>query len=91
MKYSFTVCDCELRDPYMYVCVRFVGYYREFRSLVIEMVLATDMTSHFQQVKTMKTALGHHDFSLDKPKSLCLILHACDISHPSKDWELHTS
>ncbi|XP_022694733.1 calcium/calmodulin-dependent 3',5'-cyclic nucleotide phosphodiesterase 1A-like isoform X4 [Varroa jacobsoni] len=65
--------------------------YREFRSLVIEMVLATDMTSHFQQVKTMKTALGHHDFSLDKPKSLCLILHACDISHPSKDWELHTS
>uniref|UniRef100_A0A6B0VES0 Phosphodiesterase n=1 Tax=Ixodes ricinus TaxID=34613 RepID=A0A6B0VES0_IXORI len=63
--------------------------YREFRMLVIEMVLATDMTSHFQQVKTMKTALSHHDFSLDKAKALSLILHCCDISHPSKEWRLH--
>lgn len=30
---------------------------RELRALVIEMVLATDMSCHFQQVKTMKTAL----------------------------------
>ncbi|XP_077502315.1 dual specificity calcium/calmodulin-dependent 3',5'-cyclic nucleotide phosphodiesterase 1A-like isoform X9 [Amblyomma americanum] len=63
--------------------------YKEFRLLVIEMVLATDMTSHFQQVKTMKTALSHHDFSLDKAKALSLILHCCDISHPSKEWRLH--
>lgn len=28
---------------------------RAFRSLVIEMVLATDMSSHFQQLKQMKT------------------------------------
>ncbi|CAN7991189.1 unnamed protein product, partial [Ixodes hexagonus] len=61
--------------------------YREFRMLVIEMVLATDMTSHFQQVKTMKTALSHHDFR--QSKALSLILHCCDISHPSKEWRLH--
>lgn len=63
--------------------------YKEFRLLVIEMVLATDMTSHFQQVKTMKTALSHHDISLDKPKALSLLLHCCDISHPCKEWRLH--
>lgn len=31
--------------------------FRELRALVIEMVLATDMSCHFQQVKSMKTAL----------------------------------
>ena len=31
--------------------------HRELRALVIEMVLATDMSCHFQQVKSMKTAL----------------------------------
>lgn len=35
----------------------FCGLSRELRALVIEMVLATDMSCHFQQVKTMKTAL----------------------------------
>ncbi|OXB55748.1 hypothetical protein ASZ78_005250 [Callipepla squamata] len=31
--------------------------WREFRALVIEMVLATDMSCHFQQIKAMKNAL----------------------------------
>ncbi|CAJ0943299.1 unnamed protein product [Ranitomeya imitator] len=31
--------------------------FTELRALVIEMVLATDMSCHFQQVKTMKTGL----------------------------------
>ena len=30
---------------------------RELRALVVEMVLATDMSCHFQQVKTMKNFL----------------------------------
>ncbi|XP_045604256.1 dual specificity calcium/calmodulin-dependent 3',5'-cyclic nucleotide phosphodiesterase 1A isoform X3 [Procambarus clarkii] len=63
--------------------------FREFRSLVIEMVLATDMSSHFQQIKAMKTMLSLQDSSLDKSKALSLVLHCCDISHPSKSWELH--
>ncbi|KFM58335.1 Calcium/calmodulin-dependent 3',5'-cyclic nucleotide phosphodiesterase 1B, partial [Stegodyphus mimosarum] len=64
--------------------------YREFRGLVIEMVLGTDMSSHFQQIKTMKTLLCHSDFSaMDKAKVLSLMLHCCDISHPAKDWNLH--
>lgn len=32
--------------------------YREFRSLVIDMVLATDMSYHFQQIKNMKNMLS---------------------------------
>ena len=31
---------------------------RNFRQLVIEMVLATDMSSHFTQLKTMKNLLS---------------------------------
>lgn len=32
--------------------------FRNFRHLVIEMVLATDMNSHFTQLKTMKSLLS---------------------------------
>ncbi|XP_065561856.1 dual specificity calcium/calmodulin-dependent 3',5'-cyclic nucleotide phosphodiesterase 1-like isoform X2 [Artemia franciscana] len=63
--------------------------FREFRNLVIEMVLATDMSCHFQQVKAAKSALGSIDQSLDKSKVLSLVLHSCDISHPSKPWDMH--
>lgn len=31
--------------------------YREFRTLVIDMVLATDMSFHFQQMKSMKNLI----------------------------------
>uniref|UniRef100_A0A8D0H1Y9 Phosphodiesterase n=1 Tax=Sphenodon punctatus TaxID=8508 RepID=A0A8D0H1Y9_SPHPU len=60
----------------------------ELRSLVIEMVLATDMSCHFQQVKTMKT-LQKLERS-DKSKALSLLLHAADISHPTKQWAVHS-
>lgn len=30
------------------------------------------------------------NFSIDKNKALCLIVHACDISHASKPWHLHS-
>lgn len=32
--------------------------YREFRSFVIDMVLATDMSGHFQQLKNMKSIIS---------------------------------
>ncbi|KAI3385899.1 hypothetical protein SNEBB_006308 [Seison nebaliae] len=65
--------------------------YREFRDLVIEMVLATDMSLHFQQVKTMTNLLSLPENleKIDKSKALSLILHTADISHPAKRWELH--
>ncbi|XP_017594110.1 calcium/calmodulin-dependent 3',5'-cyclic nucleotide phosphodiesterase 1C isoform X4 [Corvus cornix cornix] len=61
---------------------------RELRALVIEMVLATDMSCHFQQIKAMKNALQQPE-GIDKPKALSLLLHTADISHPAKAWDLH--
>ncbi|KAM4880930.1 LOW QUALITY PROTEIN: dual specificity calcium/calmodulin-dependent 3',5'-cyclic nucleotide phosphodiesterase 1B [Sylvia borin] len=63
--------------------------FAELRALVIEMVLATDMSCHFQQVKSMKTALQQLE-RLDKSKVLSLLLHAADISHPTKQWAVHS-
>ncbi|XP_075903522.1 dual specificity calcium/calmodulin-dependent 3',5'-cyclic nucleotide phosphodiesterase 1A isoform X2 [Nelusetta ayraudi] len=62
--------------------------WRELRTLVVEMVLATDMSCHFQQIKAMKSLLQQPE-ALDKPKALSLLLHTADISHPAKCWELH--
>ncbi|XP_069389035.1 dual specificity calcium/calmodulin-dependent 3',5'-cyclic nucleotide phosphodiesterase 1A isoform X2 [Paralichthys olivaceus] len=62
--------------------------WRELRSLVIEMVMSTDMSCHFQQIKTMRNSLSQ-THSIDKVKVLSLMLHAADISHPAKAWPLH--
>uniref|UniRef100_A0A4W5PYP4 Phosphodiesterase n=1 Tax=Hucho hucho TaxID=62062 RepID=A0A4W5PYP4_9TELE len=61
----------------------------ELRALVIEMVLATDMSSHLVQVKAIKGCLQQQE-GIDKPKALSLLLHTADISHPSKPWGLHS-
>ncbi|XP_029385541.1 calcium/calmodulin-dependent 3',5'-cyclic nucleotide phosphodiesterase 1A-like [Echeneis naucrates] len=62
--------------------------WRELRSLVVEVVLATDMSCHFQQIKIMKSLLQQPE-AIDKPKALSLLLHTADISHPAKQWDLH--
>ncbi|XP_034561801.1 calcium/calmodulin-dependent 3',5'-cyclic nucleotide phosphodiesterase 1C [Notolabrus celidotus] len=62
--------------------------WRELRTLVVEMVLATDMSCHFQQIKAMKSLLQQPE-TIDKPKALSLLLHTADISHPAKRWDLH--
>ncbi|XP_030643511.1 calcium/calmodulin-dependent 3',5'-cyclic nucleotide phosphodiesterase 1A [Chanos chanos] len=62
--------------------------WRELRALVIEMVMSTDMSCHFQQIKTMRSALQQPE-GIDKAKALSLMLHAADISHPAKGWQLH--
>ncbi|XP_009580852.1 PREDICTED: calcium/calmodulin-dependent 3',5'-cyclic nucleotide phosphodiesterase 1B-like, partial [Fulmarus glacialis] len=63
--------------------------FAELRALVIEMVLATDMSCHFQQVKSMKTSLQQLE-RIDKSKVLSLLLHAADISHPTKQWSVQS-
>ncbi|CAH8867357.1 unnamed protein product [Trichobilharzia szidati] len=62
--------------------------YKEFRQLVIDMVLCTDMSLHFQQIKNMKSMISMPE-SIDKTKALSLIVHCADISHPAKEWNLH--
>ncbi|KAI8125286.1 5'-cyclic nucleotide phosphodiesterase 1, Calcium/calmodulin-dependent 3' [Lucilia cuprina] len=63
--------------------------YRELRTLIIDMVLSTDMSFHFQQLKNMKNLLTLNEATIDKSKALALVLHCCDISHPAKRWNLH--
>ncbi|XP_071977675.1 dual specificity calcium/calmodulin-dependent 3',5'-cyclic nucleotide phosphodiesterase 1A isoform X1 [Engystomops pustulosus] len=62
--------------------------WRDLRTLVIEMVLSTDMSGHFQQIKTMRNTLQQPE-GIDKSKAMSLILHAADISHPAKVWDMH--
>ncbi|XP_052563690.1 dual specificity calcium/calmodulin-dependent 3',5'-cyclic nucleotide phosphodiesterase 1-like isoform X6 [Culex pipiens pallens] len=63
--------------------------FRELRSLIIDMVLATDMSFHFQQLKNMRNLLTLAEPQVDKSKALSLVLHCCDISHPAKRWDIH--
>ncbi|KAK2502676.1 hypothetical protein MC885_004995, partial [Smutsia gigantea] len=62
--------------------------WRDLRNLVIEMVLSTDMSGHFQQIKNIRNSLQQPE-GVDKAKTMSLILHAADISHPAKSWRLH--
>ncbi|XP_003791507.1 calcium/calmodulin-dependent 3',5'-cyclic nucleotide phosphodiesterase 1A [Otolemur garnettii] len=62
--------------------------WRDLRNLVIEMVLSTDMSGHFQQIKNIRNSLQQHE-GIDRAKAMSLILHAADISHPAKPWNLH--
>ncbi|XP_071499528.1 dual specificity calcium/calmodulin-dependent 3',5'-cyclic nucleotide phosphodiesterase 1A-like [Diadema antillarum] len=62
--------------------------YTDLRNMVIDMVLATDMSFHFQQIKQMKSMISVTE-ALDKPKVMALALHCADISHPSKEWRFH--
>ncbi|CAH1249539.1 PDE1C [Branchiostoma lanceolatum] len=62
--------------------------FRTLRTLTIDMVLATDMSFHFQQVKQIKSLLSCPE-SIDKSKALSLLLHTADIGHPAKPWHLH--
>ncbi|XP_019636328.1 PREDICTED: calcium/calmodulin-dependent 3',5'-cyclic nucleotide phosphodiesterase 1A-like [Branchiostoma belcheri] len=65
-----------------------VDDFRTLRTLTIDMVLATDMSFHFQQVKQIKSLLSCPE-SIDKSKALSLLLHTADIGHPAKPWHLH--
>ncbi|KAK2108731.1 Dual specificity calcium/calmodulin-dependent 3',5'-cyclic nucleotide phosphodiesterase 1A [Saguinus oedipus] len=60
----------------------------DLRNLVIEMVLSTDMSGHFQQIKNIRNSLQQPE-GIDRAKTMSLILHAADISHPAKSWKLH--
>lgn len=53
--------DAVIKWFWLYFC--FLGGRRELRTLVIEMVMSTDMSCHFQQIKTMKSALSQTDKS----------------------------
>jgi len=55
------------------------------------MVLATDMSHHFEGVGQLKGRLASNDFNpknSDKQTVLNFLMHAADISNPAKKWDL---
>ncbi|KAM6464591.1 uncharacterized protein PHA67_011186 isoform 2-T2 [Liasis olivaceus] len=65
--------------------------WRELRRMVINIVLSTDMSHHFQQMKVMKHILQClQDVEREhRDKIMSFLVHVADISHPAKPWELH--
>ncbi|KAG7383556.1 Calcium/calmodulin-dependent 3',5'-cyclic nucleotide phosphodiesterase 1B [Phytophthora boehmeriae] len=67
------------------------------RDMIIQMVLATDMSKHFEDVALFKTnilsaSLEEGALAIksvgDKKLLLKMILHTCDVSNPAKDREI---
>ncbi|RLN02268.1 hypothetical protein BBO99_00001212 [Phytophthora kernoviae] len=67
------------------------------RDMIIQMVLATDMSKHFEDVALFKTnilsaSLDEGTLAIksvgDKKLLLKMILHTCDVSNPAKDREI---
>lgn len=66
---------------------------KEFRSTMIETILATDMALHFEIMGHFNTKLQSGEFSLeekrDKLMALKLCLKCADIGHTTKEFDLH--
>ena len=45
--------------------------------------------SHSSHSLFLSLSLTNNSFSLKKTEVMCLLLHAVDVSHPTKDWNLH--
>ncbi|UJR37749.1 hypothetical protein I4U23_030443 [Adineta vaga] len=68
--------------------------YRSFRSLVISLVLATDMANHASLVERMSTYFFFKETnatttSADSKTLLQTLLHAADISNAAKPWPIY--
>lgn len=69
-----------------------VDEYRTFRSLVISLVLATDMVNHASIIERMSTYLFLKETTnspTDSKIFLQMILHAADISNAAKPWPIY--
>ncbi|KAJ4458763.1 putative 3'; 5'-cyclic-nucleotide phosphodiesterase regA [Paratrimastix pyriformis] len=66
--------------------------YREMRKSIIAMILATDLSAHFTTLTRFTTHTETAPFSRDSPDDrqllLDILLHAADISNPSKPWPI---
>jgi 3'5'-cyclic nucleotide phosphodiesterase len=68
--------------------------YRIFRSLVISLVLATDMANHASMIERMSTYFFFKEASssntaIDPKPLLQTVLHAADISNAAKPWPVY--
>ena len=65
--------------------------YKKARLLMINCVLATDMSKHFNEIGKIKARMASNDFDpkeKDKELVMSLTFHLADISNGTKPWEV---
>jgi GAF domain-containing protein len=68
------------------------GEFKEFRSVMCSAILATDMSSHFNLLSKFRDSVHssggwNPEQSSDKLLLLSILLHAADLSNPTRPWE----
>ena len=84
--------DAMFNDDRNWACNFNNADFKKIRHMIIQTVLATDMTKHFAEVGHLKTRSSASDFDLtqgkDKESAINFIFHMADISNPAKNWQL---
>ena len=84
--------DAMLTEDRNWACDFNNADFKKIRHMIIQTVLATDMTKHFKEVGHLKSRLNAKDFDitqgLDKESFINFLFHMADISNPCKNWEL---
>jgi hypothetical protein len=66
--------------------------YSRSRAMIINSVLATDMAVHFTELANLKNRVKSQEFdpkTIDKDLLLNQLIHSCDVSNPSKPFEIY--
>jgi 3',5'-cyclic-nucleotide phosphodiesterase len=65
--------------------------YKKCRDMLISMVLATDMASHFADLGRLKSRMMEKFNPVNEDKQLCLntLIHLADISNSTKTFEIY--
>ncbi len=77
------------------LCINIIAYdrYQEIRELIIQMVLATDITKHFKLISEFKTKSATAGLSSSKKEDIQLVLvmvmKLADLGHTAKSCALH--
>ena len=67
------------------------GDFKKSRKLMVECVLATDMSKHFAELGKFKTRVTAEDYEChgkDKDLTIHMLFHLADISNPTKGWDV---
>ena len=64
--------------------------FKKIRGKIINLVLATDFSRHFSDISKFQTKLSEGVVEDDEARLLCMemMMHASDISNPTRPWEL---
>ncbi|CAI2387036.1 unnamed protein product [Moneuplotes crassus] len=65
--------------------------FRDFRTLIVDFVLSTDVAGHFPKMNQMGVRTSESDFDpsgKDKKLSTEFLFHMADVSNPTKPWSI---